>query len=70
MSADNEMRDMSVPALRGQQMTPDSRLYKEIRKAITLIGIATVFIICQSPKLVPDFYEAIYCPSLHKKVIK
>ena len=39
---------------------------KELRKASVLIWISVVFIVCQSVKIIPDFYEAFYCD--HKEV--
>ena len=33
----------------------------EMRQAITLIWIAVLYVICQSPKIIPDFYEALHC---------
>ena len=70
MAADYEMRDMTARTVAGQQMSSDPRLRKEIGKAIILIWIAAIFIICQSSKLIRTFYEAIYCPSLRKKVVR
>ena len=39
---------------------------KELRKASVLIWISILFIFCQSVKIIPDFYEALYCN--HKEV--
>ena len=33
----------------------------EIKQAITLLWISVLYISCQSPKVIPDFYEAINC---------
>ena len=33
----------------------------EIRQAITLLWISVLYIACQSPKVIPDFFEAINC---------
>ena len=33
----------------------------EIKQAITLMWISVLYVVCQSPKIIPDFYEAIYC---------
>ena len=33
----------------------------EMKQAITLIWIAVLYVICQSPKILPDFYEALHC---------
>ena len=33
----------------------------EVKQAITLMWICGLFVVCQSPKLIPDFYEALFC---------
>ena len=40
----------------------------EIKQAITLLWISVLYIACQSPKVIPDFYEAINCD--YTKVFK
>ena len=48
------------------QITYDDSRQNEVRKASVLIWISVFFIVCQSVKVIPDFYEALYCK--HKKV--
>ena len=48
------------------QFTSDDQRQHEVRKASVLIWISIFFIVCQSVKIIPDFYEALYCT--HKKV--
>ena len=38
----------------------------ELRNGATLICIALLFVMCQIPKIFPDFYEALYCD--HREV--
>ena len=48
----------------GEQRTPNadsSSKRTEIKQAITLLWISVLYIACQSPKVVPDFFEAINC---------
>ena len=52
--------------LENYQMTSDEQRQNEVRKASVLIWISIFFIVCQSVKIIPDFYEALYCT--HKKV--
>ena len=33
----------------------------DVKQAITLMWISVLYVVCQSPKIVPDFYEALYC---------
>ena len=40
----------------------------EIKQAITLLWISVLYISCQSPKVIPDFYEAINCNYQEVKV--
>ena len=39
---------------------------RELKKASVLIWISVFFIVCQSVKLAPDFYELLYC--IHTQV--
>ena len=48
------------------QINYDDSRQNEVRKASLLIWISVFFILCQSVKVIPDFYEALYCT--HKKV--
>ena len=48
------------------QINYDDSRQNEVRKASVLIWISVFFIVCQSVKVIPDFYEALYCT--HKKV--
>ena len=42
-----------------QNTTDTSRT--DVKQAITLMWISVLYVVCQSPKIVPDFYEALYC---------
>ena len=42
-----------------QNLTETSRT--DVKQAITLMWISVLYVVCQSPKIVPDFYEALYC---------
>ena len=33
----------------------------EVKQAVILIWISIIFVVCQSPKIIPDFYEALHC---------
>ena len=33
----------------------------DIKQAITLMWISVLYVLCQSPKIIPDIYEALYC---------
>ena len=39
------------------------RQQQEISLGLTLVAISILFIVCQSVKLVPDLYEALFCSS-------
>merc|ERR1711894_806082 len=55
---------MSVAYVRNSNGgTPNHEGFKrtEIKQAITLLWISVLYIACQSPKVIPDFYEAINC---------
>ena len=41
--------------------TNEDRNRTEIKQAITLMWISVLYVVCQSPKIIPDFYEALYC---------
>ena len=64
MKSANLRRMMSVAYVRNSNGgTPHNEGFKrtEIKQAITLLWISVAYIACQSPKVVPDFYEAINC---------
>ena len=65
MKSANLRRMMSVAYTRSQNGERNSGQdgYKrtEIKQAITLLWISVLYIACQSPKVVPDFFEAINC---------
>ena len=42
-----------------QNLTETSRT--DVKQAITLMWISVLYVVCQSPKIVPDFYEALHC---------
>ena len=46
---------------RRMAITLTSNRKKELRNAGTLLCIAISFIICQSPKIIPDLHEAFTC---------
>ena len=33
----------------------------DVKQAITLMWISVLYVLCQSPKIIPDIYEALYC---------
>ena len=41
--------------------TPEDSNGAEIQQSITLMWISVLYVVCQSPKIIPDFYEALYC---------
>ena len=65
-------RMMSVAYTRNSRgdRNPNHEGFKrtEIKQAITLLWISVLYIACQSPKVIPDFYEAINCD--YTKVFK
>ena len=62
MTSANLRRMMSV-AVRSDDGNPNGEIFRrtEIKQAITLLWISVLYISCQSPKVVPDIYEAIHC---------
>ena len=46
---------------RRMSITLTSNRKKELRNAGTLLCIAISFIVCQSPKIIPDLHEAFTC---------
>ena len=60
MKSANLRRMMSMAAREGSQ---NGEVFRrtEIKQAITLLWISVLYIACQSPKTVPDIYEAIHC---------
>ena len=46
---------------RAMSITLTTQRKTELKNAGTLLCIAISFIICQSPKLIPDLYEAFIC---------
>ena len=42
---------------------------KDFKSATTLLCIAILFIACQSPKIIPDVYEAWNCSYIQVKII-
>ena len=63
MKSANLRRMMSVAYNRNSRNSNADPSFnrKEIKQAITLLWISVLYIACQSPKVVPDIFEAINC---------
>ena len=46
---------------------PEDTNRTDVKQAVTLMWISVLYVVCQSPKIIPDFYEALYCE--YSKVI-
>ena len=44
-----------------QTRNPADTNRTDVKQAITLMWISVLYVVCQSPKIIPDFYEALYC---------
>ena len=40
---------------------PEDTNRTDVKQAVTLMWISVLYVVCQSPKIIPDFYEALYC---------
>ena len=40
---------------------PEDTNRTDVKQAVTLMWISVLYVVCQSPKIIPDLYEALYC---------